>query len=35
MSENFKLFLIAVTAVTVSAVVLVKLVGELRVRGKI
>lgn len=35
MSEEFKYFLIAVTAVTVSAVVLVKLFDELRVKGKI
>lgn len=35
MSENFKYFLIAVTAVTVSAVVLAKLFDELRAKRKI
>ncbi len=35
MSEEFKNFLIAVAAVTVSAVVLVNLVDALRAKGKI
>lgn len=35
MNEDFKYFLMAVAAVTVSAVVLVNLVDKLRAKGKI